>query len=165
MSQNPRIIPLRHVVFSIKDDFGEVDCIAYEPTGRLRKVARQLCINDNIEVYGAIRNNDRNNLFTINLEKINVLSLARVSAFQNPVCQECGKRLKSMGKKKGFRCEKCGNKFPNSQKVLISVPRGLKVGLYITSPRSQRHLTKPLRRYGMEKKRFEKVDLIKNWHS
>lgn len=165
VSQNPRIIPLRHVVFSIKDESGEVDCVAYEPTGRLRKVARQLYLNDNIEVYGAIRNRDKNNLFTINLEKINVLTLKRVSKFQNPVCQKCGKRLKSMGKKKGFRCEKCGDRFPKAKKVLISVPRGLKTKLYITSPRSQRHLTKPLRRYGMEKTCFEKIDMIKDWHS
>ena len=39
VSETPRIIPLRHVIFSIRDDTGEVDCAAYEPTGDLRKIA------------------------------------------------------------------------------------------------------------------------------
>jgi tRNA(Ile2)-agmatinylcytidine synthase len=51
VSQNPRVIPLRHVIFSIKDDTAEVDCAAYEPTGNLRKIARELSIGDQVEVY------------------------------------------------------------------------------------------------------------------
>ena len=42
VSKEPRIVPLRHVIFSIKDDTAEVDCAAYEPTGNLRKTAREL---------------------------------------------------------------------------------------------------------------------------
>jgi tRNA(Ile2)-agmatinylcytidine synthase len=91
---------------------------------------------------------------TINLEKIDILALAPKIVLQNPVCQKCGKRLKSMGKDKGFRCEKCGTKFSNARKVQTAVKRGLKAGLHVTSTRSQRHLTKPLRRYGLEKQRL-----------
>jgi len=165
VSQNPRIVPLRHVVFSIEDKSGGVDCVAYEPTGRLRKVARQLRRKDNVEVYGAIRNRAPNRPLTINLEKINILSLERIFKNQNPVCQECDKRLKSMGRNKGFRCEKCGIRYPKAQKVLTSVSRDLKIALYITSPRSQRHLTKPFRRYGLEKTCVKKIDIIVDWHS
>jgi tRNA(Ile2)-agmatinylcytidine synthase len=114
VSNNPRIIPLRHVIFSIKDKSGEVDCAAYEPTG--------------------------------------------------PVCAKCGKRLKSLGKQKGFRCERCHEKYPNKQKEKIVINRELTKGLYITSARSQRHLTKPLRRYGLEKAFQEKINLIDKWH-
>ena len=46
VSQNPRIVPVRHVIFSIKDDSAEVDCAAYEPTGDLRKIARELIVGD-----------------------------------------------------------------------------------------------------------------------
>src|SRR5208283_3407986 len=55
VSQNPRIVPLRHIIFSIKDDSAEVDCAAFEPTGSLRKIARELIIGDKVEVYGATR--------------------------------------------------------------------------------------------------------------
>ena len=58
-----------------------------------------------------------------------------------------------MGKKQGFRCEKCGGKYGDLKKQEVIGSRTIKAGLYLTSTRSQRHLTKPLRRYGQEKQR------------
>jgi tRNA(Ile2)-agmatinylcytidine synthase len=165
VSRNPRIIPLRHVIFSIRDEAGEVDCAAYEPTGDLRKVARELVTGDSVEVYGAVRKPSAGKPLTVNLEKINILKLAPKMVLQNPVCPECGKRLKSMGKDKGFRCEKCGARFDKARKVETAMKRELKTGLYVTSTRSQRHLTKPLSRYGLEKRGAEAQEMIENWHS
>ncbi len=164
VSRNPQIIPLRHVIFAIKDETAEVACAAYEPTGDLRKIARQLIIGDAVEVYGAVRKPSKDKPLTINLEKISILQLAPKILQQNPLCPKCGKRLKSMGKNQGFRCEKCGAKFPDSVKVKVPVERELKLGLYVTSTRSQRHLTKPLRRYGLEKTRQENKAMIEEWH-
>jgi tRNA(Ile2)-agmatinylcytidine synthase len=165
VSKNPRIVPLRHVIFSIKDDSGEVDCAAFEPTGDLRKVARDLIVGDVIEVYGAVRKSSAGKPLTINLEKINILALAAKTVLQNPVCPNCGKRLKSMGKDKGFRCEKCGARFNEARKAAVTMDRTLKTELYVTSTRSQRHLTKPLRRYGLEKLSACVTEFIENWHS
>jgi tRNA(Ile2)-agmatinylcytidine synthase len=165
VSRSPRMVPLRHVIFSIKDKSGEVDCAAYEPTGALRKVAIDLIINDSVEVYGAVRKPSPSKPLTINLEKIMILALAPKTVLQNPVCPKCGKRLESMGKDKGFRCKKCGTRFDDARKVRTAVERELKVGLYVTSTRSQRHLTKPLRRYGLEKHGAPAEGMIENWHS
>jgi tRNA(Ile2)-agmatinylcytidine synthase len=165
VSRKPRIIPLRHVIFSIRDETGEVDCAAYEPTGALRKVARKLMVGDHVEVHGAVRKPSSDKLLTINLEKIRVLALAPKTVFQNPMCPKCGKRLESMGKDQGFRCKKCGTRFDDARKVQTAVERKLKAGLYVTSTRSQRHLTKPLRRYGLEKHGVKAETMIKNWHS
>jgi tRNA(Ile2)-agmatinylcytidine synthase len=165
VSVNPKIIPRRHVIFSIKDESGQVDCAAYEPTGALRSSARKLIVGDFLEVYGGVRKPSQTNPLTINLEKIRLLKLATKIIHQNPVCQKCGKRLKSMGKKKGFRCDKCGSRYADLNKVDVKVRREIRKGLYITSTRSQRHLTKPFRRYGMEKHHVEVKELIENWHS
>jgi tRNA(Ile2)-agmatinylcytidine synthase len=164
VSQSPRVVPLRHVIFSIKDESGEVDCAAYEPTGALRKIAMQLVVGDTVEVYGAVRKSTGKPL-TVNLEKIRVTALAPKISYENPLCTKCGKRLKSMGKNQGFRCEKCGSKFTGLAKTAVSVERELKTGLYVTATRSQRHLTKPLRRYGLEKSGGAAVSLIAGWHS
>ena len=102
---------------------------------------------------------------TVNLEKIRVLELARKVVLRNPVCSVCGKRLESMGVDKGFRCKRCGRRFVDAEKVEVEVERGLKVGLYVTSVRSQRHLTKPLSRYGLEKHGEPVEGLIEDWHS
>src|SRR4030066_1606370 len=86
VSRNPRLIPLRHGLFSVRDDGAEVDWAAYEPTGALRKIARELIVGDLVEVYGAVRRPSKDKALTINLEKINILSLAQKVAHENPVC-------------------------------------------------------------------------------
>jgi len=163
VSKAPKIVPLRHIIFSIKDTTAEVDCAAYEPTGDLRKIARELKVGDGIEVYGAVHKATATKPLTINLEKIKVLSLVNRTQTENPLCPNCSKRLKSMGKNQGLRCEKCGNKYADLKKKEKIIPRELKVGLYVTSTRSQRHLTKPLRRYGQEKLCHEQKALIEGW--
>ncbi len=164
VSQNPRIIPLRHIIFSIKDKSAEVDCAAYEPTGDLRKITRELVVGDEVEVYGAVHKATTSKPLTINLEKINIQYLTQQTLKENPLCPNCEKRLKSMGKNQGFRCEKCGGKYSDLTKKESFVPRALKAGLYVTSTRSQRHLTKPLRRYGQEKSGNAECRLIDKWH-
>jgi tRNA(Ile2)-agmatinylcytidine synthase len=160
---NPKIIPRRHVIFPIKDETASVDCAAYEPTGGLRKAAMKLMAGDYVEVYGGVRASQEHPL-TINLEKMRLLRLAATTALRNPLCPECGKRLKSMGRDKGFRCERCGGRYARFSKVEVRMQRDIKRGLYMTSPRSQRHLTKPLRRYGMEKEHVPPKELIDLWH-
>ncbi len=164
VAQEPRIVPLRHVFFSIREGLTEVDCVAYEPTGSLRKIARELIVGDSVEIYGAVHKATPSKPLTINLEKINILELMPKTRKENPFCPNCEKRLKSMGKNQGFRCEKCGTKIANLKKQEFIVPRGLKLNLYVTSTRSQRHLTKPLIRYGQEKIGEAKHGLINEWH-
>ena len=164
VTTNPKMIPRRHVIFSIEDKSAQADCAAYEPTGVLRKVASKLIIGDYVEVYGGVRAPSQHRSSTINLEKVQVLRLAPKIAFHNPLCKKCGRRLESMGKGQGFRCRKCGSKHRSLGKVEVKLKRDLKRGLYITSTRSQRHLTKPFRRYGMEKRHVTVEGLIDGWH-
>ncbi|HVO37287.1 MAG TPA: tRNA(Ile)(2)-agmatinylcytidine synthase [Candidatus Acidoferrum sp.] len=164
VSANPKMIPGRHVIFTIKDENEQVDCAAYEPTGGLRKTAMNLVIGDYVEVCGGVRAPAKNRPLTINLEKMRLLRLAPKIVYVNPFCPRCGKRLKSMGKNQGFRCEKCGSRFPTLHKVSVNVKRDVARGLYITATRSQRHLTKPFRRYGLEKHKHKPEALIRDWH-
>jgi len=151
VSEKPRTIQGGHVIFKIKDETGEVDCAAYEPTGILRKIAKKLIVGDVVEVCGGVRPPSSGNPLTVNAEKIRILKLAPDLIYRNPQCPICGKRMKSMGRGKGFECKKCGFHGRDLKKIASERPRKLKPGLYITSPRSQRHLTKPLVRYGREK--------------
>jgi len=162
--EKPKIIPRRHVIFSIKDESAHVDCAAYEPTGVLRKAARKLIAGDHVEVYGGVHAPSQSYPLTINLEKIRLLKLAPKIVYHNPVCPKCGKRLKSMGRNKGFRCEKCGSRYADLGKIEFKMEREIKKSLYMTSTRSQRHLTKPFRRYGLEKSHAIFKGLIEDWH-
>jgi len=44
-----------HDIFTINDPTGTIDCAAYEPTKEFRKIVRDLCIGDIVEVYGIKR--------------------------------------------------------------------------------------------------------------
>lgn len=160
--RDPWIVPRSHVLFTIEDDTGQIDCAAYEPTGELQKAARQLIIGDVIEAHGGVRPPSANRPLTVNLEKINILDLAPKVAFRNPPCQRCGKRMESMGKEQGFRCPKCRFRSSKLKRLRVEEERGLAKRLYVTSPRSQRHLTKPLCRYGLEKSGNPR-SMIKDW--
>ncbi len=164
VSGNPKIVPRRHIIFSIKDQDREIDCAAYEPTGTLRKTAGKLRTGDLVEVCGGVRPPGSNYPLTINLEKIKLLKLAPKIVFRNPVCPECARSLESMGKEKGFRCRKCGALHRGLQRLALEVSRDTEEGLYITSPRSQRHLTKPSKRYGMEKQTKPEEPIAELWH-
>jgi tRNA(Ile2)-agmatinylcytidine synthase len=150
VSSPPRVIPRRHRIFSLEDHTGSVDCAAFEPTGTLRKIASKLTVGDQLEVYGAARSS-KEYPDTLNLEKIHVCRLAIKAAWRNPKCPHCGKSMKSVGRGQGFQCARCGHQSPSLQKRMVMEPRNLTERLYITSPRSQRHLTKPLCRYDREK--------------
>ena len=149
---NPRVIQGGHIIFQIEDQTGRIDCAAYKPTGRLRDVAMSLKEGDFIEAYGGVRPPSQGNPITVNLEKIRIIKLAPNLVLENPLCPICGKRMKSMGRGQGFECRKCGFHGRSMKKIVLESERSVKPGLYVTSPRSQRHLTKPLARYGLEKK-------------
>ncbi len=164
VSTSPKMIPGRHVIFQIKDDSAVADCAAYEPTGALRRIAIQLALGDQLEVYGGVRAPSAQRPLTINLEKIRVLKLATKTILSNPICPICGKRLKSLGRNQGFRCKKCRQKYRELGKVEVELERELKKGLYIAATRSQRHLTKPFRRYGLEKHNVSVSSPVGDWY-
>jgi tRNA(Ile2)-agmatinylcytidine synthase len=163
VAKEPKVIQGGHVIFSIRDETGEVDCAAYEPTGTLCEISKNLSVGDLMEAFGGVRPASSKHSTTVNLEKMRILKLAPKTTFFNPTCPECGRRTKSMGTGKGFRCKKCGFRSSQLGKVAVKGKRELKRGLYITSPRSQRHLTKPLCRYGREKSSAPKK-MIRDWH-
>jgi tRNA(Ile2)-agmatinylcytidine synthase len=162
VTREPKIIPRRHVIFSISDETGQIDCAAYEPTQDLRKAARLLILGDVVEAFGGIRPKSTRNPVTINLEKLNVVKLAPKIITNNPLCSRCGKRMESMGTGQGFKCRHCDFRSSTLKKEVKEEKRPLEKRLYVTSPRSQRHLTKPITRYGLEK-RGKPNRMISNW--
>ncbi len=147
----PHYVPGRHLIFAIADESGQIDCAAYEPTGKFRNVVKKLVKGDKVEVFGGVRPGSKKNPKTVNLEKLRMLALAHKAVLRNPVCNVCGKHMESMGKDKGFRCKKCGLRMRDAEKSYSVVERGIAEGLFIPPPRANRHLTKPLSRYGKEK--------------
>ncbi|MBQ2652062.1 MAG: DUF1743 domain-containing protein [Methanobrevibacter sp.] len=138
VKNKPKIIDGGHMFFYIQDDSGEIECGAYEPTKSFRKTVSNLRPGDVIKVFGGIGEQN-----TFNIEKFQAICLNDVE-YRNPIC-ECGKRMTSAGKNKGFKCKKCGRKIESSEKVPIKVTRNLNESQFYETPVSaRRHLSKPL---------------------
>lgn len=138
VKNRPKIIDGGHMFFCIGDDSGEIECGAYEPTKNFRKTVSYLRSGDVIMVYGGIGEQN-----TFNIEKFQVIGLNDIE-YENPIC-ECGKRMTSAGKNKGFKCRKCGNRIESNEKVPIKISRKLENGQFYETPVSaRRHLSKPL---------------------
>jgi tRNA(Ile2)-agmatinylcytidine synthase len=143
VSQMPRSVPGGHTIFRLGDGTGEIDCAAYEPSKQFRKTVRKLAPGDQITVYGGVRDEPR----TINVEKLHVRRLAKISVKEsNPVCGQCGRRMKSAGMGAGYRCRRCGTRAEPGDAVLVGLKRELKTGLYEPPASARRHLSKPLKR-------------------
>ncbi len=158
----PYAIEGGHAFFTIKNDEGSALCAVYEPTG-LSQLAQKLTMGDMIEIGGGVRKATSKHPKVINVEYIRILKLATKLNYVNPLCKNCSKRLKSDGKGKGYKCEICGLKERNTQKIAVELARDIKEGLYVPVPKAHRHLTKPLQRCGMEKKRYDQV-LNSHWY-
>jgi tRNA(Ile2)-agmatinylcytidine synthase len=138
VKDNPHVIDGGHMFFTVFDESGEIECGAYEPTKNFRKTVSHLCPGDVIRLYGGIGEQN-----TFNIEKFQVIKLNDIE-YRNPIC-ECGKRMTSAGKNKGFKCKKCGNKIKSSQKVPTVITRFLKNSQFYETPVSaRRHLSKPI---------------------
>lgn len=162
IENEPYAIEGGHTFFTLKNEYGSALCAVYEPTG-LSQLAQRLTIGDLIEIGGGVRKATSKHPKVINVEYIRIINLTEKFSYSNPLCRKCGRRLKSDGKDKGYKCEKCGIKERIAEKIRIELPREIKEGLYIPSPKAHRHLTKPLQRYGMEKKESKQV-LYQNWY-
>lgn len=136
--EKPHDIEGGHVFFKVSDDTGILECAAFEPTKQFRNIVRKLDVGDKLTVYGGLNENN-----TFNIEKFKLNEVAKIYKYYNPICS-CGKRMKSAGKDKGYKCPKCGNKERNVQKSKEIISRDIQKGFYEVPTEARRHLSKPI---------------------
>lgn len=162
VASKPTVISGGHVIFKVSDGTDEIYCAAYKPSGDVKRASEKLEIGDEVEVYGGARRLPGLEALSINLEKIAVLKAREKVIELNPSCPRCRKRLKSLGRRGGYKCSKCGFKTTEASKLASGLLRRDVEGIYLPPARSMRHLAKPFRRYGLEKEgpyEIKEVDL------
>ncbi|MCF2137457.1 MAG: tRNA(Ile)(2)-agmatinylcytidine synthase [Candidatus Thorarchaeota archaeon] len=136
-----------HLFFSIQDETNtKIECAVYEPTRQFREIMSQLIEGDLVDIMAGVRPASRTHGMTLNVEGMRVINLATKQRLVNPLCPECGKRMKSAGHEKGFKCPRCGFRLRERKKIAIVEERDLRQGVYLPPPRAQRHLTRPYSR-------------------
>ena len=163
VATKPKIIEGGHVIFRVSGAGAQIDCAAYEPTGDFRWAVTKLITGDRIVLHVGVRPKSRTHGMTLNIEGMKIVRLAKDVHFSNPICRQCGHRMKSTGRNKGFRCVKCGNKVAETKKNASYLPRDIEIGLYLPPPSAQRHLTRPASR--ITRVNLTPYALIGNWHA
>ena len=134
-----------HVFMDMDTEYGVITCGAYEPSKEFRMVFDRLIPGDTIEVMGEYREDPA----TLNVEKLHVISLVPdLIKVSNPMCQVCGKRMESVGKGQGYRCRKCHTR--SDSNITTERMRWIVPGWYEPPTVARRHLSKPLKRMGLE---------------
>jgi tRNA(Ile2)-agmatinylcytidine synthase len=138
-----------HVLLRITDETGIIDVMIYEPSGKVRNLARLLSPGDHIHVVGGIK--PKNNTLTINTEVLYYID-AKKLVDTRPICPKCHSYMVSLGKSKGHYCKKC-NYHINFDSGTSTFSFN-KYPLIILPPlRSIKHVAKPLKRLGREHKK------------
>lgn len=161
----PQVIQGGHLFFAVEDTSGTSRPVAvYEPTG-ITHIASQLERGDTIQIGCGVHLSNTASQVILNVEYISILSIVQTYDLSNPLCTFCRKKMKSEGRNKGFQCDKCKYRNINAKKIPIPRKRSIQPGLYIPTPKSRRHLTKPPHRYGIEKSSWSRpnAELIKGW--
>ena len=157
-----------HVFFHVTDNGHSILASAFEPTKGFRNIVKALLPGDRIRLSGGVKGEEKNVPYDldnkrtgaagefskcINIEKIEMISLvADQIKTHNPDCPECGKRMKSTGKGRGYRCRSCHVKVNEEEAGYRTVHRELEEGnIYEVDGVARRHLSKPLKRMGIEK--------------
>jgi tRNA(Ile2)-agmatinylcytidine synthase len=145
IASQPRHIQGGHVFIDMETRNGIVTCGAYEPSKEFRHTIDWLVPGDEVEIVGELREDPR----TLNIEKIHVISTAdEFRKISNPVCPKCGRTMKSSGSNQPYRCKQC--RTSSSDPVLEPVRRWIVPGWYEPPTAARRHLSKPLKRMGLE---------------
>lgn len=134
-----------HLMFQVRDAQGrEMPCFAYEPTKTFRKALSGLIPGDGVRVWASVRPPEGSHPASLNLEKLEVLSLTKRTLSQNPRCPLCGGRTASMGKGQGLRCRSCGNRDPTLLPTKRDIERKIGLGPIQPPMCAWRHLFEPI---------------------
>jgi len=132
-----RRLPGGHLVL---EGPGGLGVAFYRETGPVRRAASMLLPGDDVLVEGIVV--PRSHGSTVAAESVRVLRVEQEYRELAPRCPRCGRRMKSMGAGKGYRCPACGYRDPGARPVRVWVPRRLLPGTVTPGPSAARHLTR-----------------------
>ncbi len=123
--------------FELQDETGSIRAVAMEPTKEFRNIILKLMKGDEVRVYGGITK-----IGFLNIEKIQLIEKSTVLRIDPPICKNCGTKMESVGKGKGYRCRKCGER---GEGIATELHRDIEPGFYEVPIIARRHLSRPLK--------------------
>jgi tRNA(Ile2)-agmatinylcytidine synthase len=132
----PRDLRGGHVAFQLAVGPAHVECRVFEPTKSLPTVARGLAAGDRLELWGGTGADP-----TFRVEGIRIVALApRFGRAEAPRCRACGRRGRSLGSGRGYRCPGCHHRWPPEAARRPPRTPTVRPGTYHPTPSARRHL-------------------------
>ena len=133
----PELLRGGHVRFWLRDRPGDrIACLAFEPTKTLPRLARLLWPGDRLLAWGGCGADP-----VLRLEGIRLIrTVPRLRAGPNPLCPRCGRRTKSLGAGRGFRCPGDHLRLPPESRGAVASAPPPAPGWYHPTPSARRHL-------------------------
>ncbi|ACL15426.1 tRNA(Ile)(2)-agmatinylcytidine synthase [Methanosphaerula palustris] len=126
-----------HVTLLLEgEDGATLPAMAYEPTKGFRDIIRALIPGDQVAVTGSYKGG------SLNLEKLQVRTMADAVTRRPPLCAACTRRMTSAGRGQGYKCRHCGEK--SAEPEVKMQQRTLACRWYEVPSVARRHLAKPL---------------------
>lgn len=147
VKSRPKVLRGAHVVIEIHSS--PKTYAAFYADTSLTNVARDLNVDDEVIICGSVKQWS-NNTNVLNVEKL-YIKRKIIKEIHNPKCPKCGKRMKSLGRDKGFKCVRCGFKSKEITKDINISIISLN-SLHVVKTSKMKHLSKPLSRHGRERK-------------
>lgn len=137
VESRPTVLAGGHVRLKVSDREGTaVECVAFEPTKTLPKVVRTLLPGDRVVISGS-RGVDP----MFRLESLRLVRLVpRFGIPEAPRCSKCGRRARSLGTERGFRCPSCRRRWPPEAAQRRRLVPAFSRGEYHPTPSARRHL-------------------------
>jgi len=126
-----------HVAFPLTDDDGTtLSCLAFEPTKTLPRAAQRLRRGDRVRIWGS-----RGASPEVRLEGLQLLRRAsRAAGERPPPCPTCRRQMHSLGRGRGYRCDRCRDRRPPEAAVPFGAPPPFPRGPIHPTPSARRHL-------------------------
>ncbi|MEM1525596.1 MAG: tRNA(Ile)(2)-agmatinylcytidine synthase [Ignisphaera sp.] len=144
----PVVIYGGHVILRAGDTTGSIDLVFFKPS-KLDNIAKKLTIGDEIVVQGHVK--PWKDIPCFHVEKLVIVKLSKLYQCSAPRCPLCSKRMTKSGFGKGYKCLYCKYTSSSLQPECREIIRMIDKRLYLPPPSEQKHLIKPLQRYGKEK--------------
>ncbi len=148
IASKPKVLSGGTVIVKAFDASGAIDLAFFKPS-TLTEVALDLCIGDEAIVQGHVKPWGKKMVFHV--EKIQIIDAKPKYICKAPRCPICGGRTEKIGWGKGYRCRRCNINIVNPKLDCIHIVRNVQQRLYMPPARTQKHLIKPILRYGKEK--------------
>ncbi len=139
--ESVRTLPGGHALARAVLGGREMWLAAYRESGPVRRLLELAGAPSRVELHGTLH--PREGGLTLSSEAVHRVVSQPASARLAPRCPRCGRRMKSAGRGKGYKCPSCGYRDERAKPLVVHLPPRASSSRVTPTPLGISHLTRP----------------------